>query len=228
MTTIAPETFAAKTRLNAVALLPAPILFGIALIALSGPVELLPFLLGAAGWTIALLLRQPVALIAMRAAGRERAAAIVGWASGPAEELVRLGLVVLILGNFDGALWAGFGWATVEVVFVAINALLIAGLMTKDDPKSREARSILAAQGMMTPYNPFWGFLERLSAIALHVGFTLMLFANPWLVLITLPLHSVTNMTAVRFAKSHVALTELGLALVSTAVLVTGLALHLA
>jgi hypothetical protein len=228
MTTLAPETVAAKTRINALALLPAPILFGIALVVLNGPFELLPFLLGAAGWMIALVLRQPVALIATRAVGQERAATIVGWCSGPAEELVRFGLVVLILGSFDGALWAGFGWATVEVLLVAVNIFVIAGLMTKDDPKSREAREILAAQGMMSPQNPLWGFLERLSAIALHIGFTLMLFAQPWLVLVTLPLHSIVNMAAVRFAKSHVALTELGLALIGAAVLLGGLALNLA
>jgi hypothetical protein len=227
MTTLAPEAVATKTRINAFALLPAPILVGIALFAINGRFELLPFLLGAAGWMIALALRQPVAIIAARAVGQERAATIVGWCSGPAEELVRFGLVVLILGNFGGALWAGFGWATIEVLLVAVNIFVIAGLMTRDDPKSREAREILAAQGMMSPQNPLWGFLERLSAIALHLGFTLMLFASPWLVLVTLPLHSVVNMTAVRFAKAHVALTELGLALVGAAVLVTGLMLNL-
>ncbi len=140
---------------------------------------------------------------------------------------MRFGLVVLILGNFRGALWAGFGWAAMEVVLIAVNIFAIAGLMTKDDPKSREAREILAAQGMMTPHSPLWGFLERLSAIALHIGFTLMLFANPWLVLVTLPLHSVVNMAAARFAKSHLGLTELGLAAVGAAVLVIGLLLNL-
>jgi hypothetical protein len=199
-----------------------------ALVALHGRFELLPFVLGAAGWMIALVLRQPVALIATRAVGQERAATIVGWCSGPAEELVRFGLVVLILGNVDGALWAGFGWATLEVVLVAVNIFVIAGLLTRDDPKSREAREILSAQGMMTPQHPLWGFVERLSAIALHIGFTLMLFASPWLVLVTLPLHSAVNMTAVRFAKNHVALTEIGLALVGAAVLAVGLALNLA
>jgi hypothetical protein len=228
MTTLAPETVAAKTRINAFALLPAPILAGIALLAFNGPFEVLPFLLGAAGWLIALAIRQPVALIAMRAVGQERAATIVGWCSGPAEELVRFGLVVLILGNFDGALWAGFGWGAIEVLLVAVNIFVIAGLMTKDDPKSREAREILAAQGLMTAQHPLWGFLERLSALALHLGFTLMLFANPWLVLVTLPLHSVVNMTAVRLVKTHVALTEVALALAGAAVLATGLALTLA
>jgi hypothetical protein len=79
----------------------------------------------------------------------------------------------------------------------------------------------------MTPHHPLWGFLERLGAIALHIGFTLMIFANPWLVLVTLPLHSVVNMTAVRFSKSHVALTELGLVLAGAAVLTAGLLLNL-
>jgi hypothetical protein len=228
MTTLAPHDVARRMRGNAIALLAAPILVGILLTVVSGRFEVLPLLLGGVGWLIALVLRQPVVIIATRAVGQERAATIVGWASGPAEEIVRFGLVVLLLGNFQGALWAGFGWAAVEVLFVAANILAIAGLMTRDDPKSREARELLGAQGMGNPPNPVWGFAERLSAIALHIGFTLMLFASPWFVLLTLPLHSAANMLAVRFARTHVALTELGLAVTGAAVLTCGLLLHLA
>ncbi|MFD1212837.1 hypothetical protein ACFQ36_12395 [Arthrobacter sp. GCM10027362] len=229
--TDAPATdfvpLAARTRVNALVLPAAALLSGAALwLAFGSPLPV-PALLGDAGWLLALVLRQPVALAASRFFGRERAATIVGWFSGPAEELVRLALVLLALRSFDEALWAGFGWAAVEVLLVAVNVLVIADLMTKDDPKSRQAQQILQDQGMTTPQHPLWGLLERLSATALHLGFTLLLFAQPWLVLLTLPVHSLTNMLAVRFARTHLALTEAALAAAGLAVLAAGLALTL-
>lgn len=225
MTIAAPERLAATARATAVALLAAPVLIGVVLTALLGQPAIIPALLGAAGWVLALVLRQPVALIATRSTTRERAALIVGWISGPAEEIVRLGLVLLITGRVADAVWAGFGWATIEVLIVMVNLLVISNLMTRNDPKSIEARELLEAQGMLKQTNPAWGVLERVSATALHLGFTLMLFAQPWLVLVTLPLHSVTNMLTVRFVKSRLAATELALLAWSVLVLVAGAAL---
>jgi len=114
------------------------------------------------------------------------------------------------------------------VLLVAVNTFVVASLVNRDDEKSREARELLAAQGMMTPHNPGWGFLERLSAIALHLGFTLALFAAPWLVVLTIPVHSAVNMLAVRGVRTNLALTEVGLALAGAAVLAGGLALAVA
>lgn len=225
MTTSTPERLAASIRGNAVALLPAPVLVGAALVLVLGFPALLPVALGAAGWMLALVLRQPVALVASRTTTPQRTATVVGWCSGPAEEIVRLALVLIALRTVDEAVWAGFGWATIEVLLVAVNTFVVASLMTKDDPKSVEARELLAAQGMTTPQHPAWGFLERLSATALHLGFTLLLFAQPWLVLVTLPLHSVVNMLTVRFARTRLAGTELGLAAVGAAVLAAGVLL---
>jgi len=226
MTTVTiDENAPAIMRRNALAVLPAPIVVGAILIGLRGAPDLLPLLLGAAGWMVALMLRQPVALVASKTTSRERAATIVGWFSGPAEELTRLVLVLVVIRSFDQAIWAGFGWATIEVLLVMVNGLAIAGLLTKDDPKSLEARELLAAQGMLGTQHLLWGLLERLSATALHLGFTLMLFAQPWLVLVTLPLHSVTNMLMARYAKKNLALAELGLAVIGAIVCVVGLQL---
>ncbi|NKX52981.1 hypothetical protein [Arthrobacter mobilis] len=228
--TTAPDfaPLAARTRINALVLPVAVVTSCTVLVLAFGTPLPVPLLLGAAGWILALVLRQPVALAASRFAGRERAATIVGWCSGPAEELVRLGLVLLALHSFEAALWAGFGWAAVEVLLVAVNTLVIADLVTKDDPKSRQARQLLADQGMTTPQHPLWGLLERFSATALHLGFTLLLFAQPWLVLLTLPAHSLTNMLAVRFAKTHLGRTEAALAAAGALALAAGLALALA
>jgi hypothetical protein len=220
-------TLATRTRLNAPFLLIAPIVAAAVLFAAIGAPHWLPLVLGAAGWMLALVLRQPVALIAMKLVGKDRAMTIVGWASGPAEELVRLALVLLVIDTLDDALWAGFGWATIEVLLVVVNMLVLAGLMTKDDPKSLEAQQALRDLGMTEPQNGFWGALERVSATALHMGFTLLLFVSPWLVLLTLPLHSVVNMLTVRFAKTHLAATEFALLAVGALTLGGGLALTL-
>lgn len=225
MTASTPERVAASIRANAVALLPAPVLVGAVLVLLLGLPALVPVALGAAGWMLALVLRQPVALVASRTTTPQRTATIVGWCSGPAEEIVRLALVLVALRTVGDAAWAGFGWATIEVLMVVVNTLVVASLMTKDDPGSVEARELLAAQGMTTPQHPAWGFLERLSATALHLGFTLMLFVQPWLVLVTLPLHSVVNMLTVRFARIRLAGTELCLAAVGVVVLGAGVLL---
>lgn len=226
MTTDLDPAVATRARNNALALLPAPFIAVALLLLTVGAPLWVPLGLGAAGWMLALILRQPVALIANATTTQKRAATIVGWFSGPAEELVRLALVLLFLRTATDALWAGFGWATIEVVIVAVNALAISSLLKKDDPKSREARALLSEQGMLVPRSPGWGLLERLGAIAMHIGLTLMLFANPWLVLVTLPLHSVTNMMVVRYAKTNFALAELGFTAVSAAILLIGIVLN--
>lgn len=222
---VADEILAIRGRVNAIALLPAPFLAAAIMVITIGTPPWLALVLGAAGWMAALVLRQPVALIAMRLTTRERMATIVGWFSGPAEELVRLALVLLVIRTVEEAAWAGFGWAAIEVVIVAINVLAISSLMTKTDAKSMEAKQLLQDQGMITPTNPFWGLLERLSATAMHIGFTLMLFASPWLVLVTLPLHSIVNMASVKLVKRNVAAMELGFLVIAAVVLATGITL---
>jgi len=181
--------------------------------------------LGAAGWLVALMARQPFALLAVKVAGRERAATIVGWLSGPAEELARLALVLVALSTVHAATWAGVGWGAIEVVFTIVNAVVISAIMTRTDAKSIEAREMMRDLGMTAPQAAGWGVLERVSAMMLHLGFTLMLFAEPWLVVLTIPLHSATNMAAVRFAKSHLAATELLLLALGAMVLGAGVIL---
>lgn len=219
------EILAIRGRVNAIALLPAPFLAAAVMVVAVGTPVWVPLGLGAAGWMVALILRQPVALIASKTTSRERTQSIVGWISGPAEELVRLALVLLVIRSVEAAAWAGFGWAAIEVVIVVVNLIALASLMTKTDAKSMEAKQMLQDQGMLTPTNPFWGLMERLSATAMHLGFTLMLFASPWLVLITLPLHSVVNMASVRLVKRSVAVMELGFFAVSAVVLAAGILL---
>ena len=228
MTTIDPgadvETMAAQARVNSLAVLGVPVAVFAALVAWLGPPQVIPAALGAAGWMIALALRQPVALIASRVTTKDRAMTVVGWASGPAEEVVRLLLVLLVLRRGSAAAWAGAGWMAVEVAVITVNGLMIAALLTKDDPKSLEAKDFLRDQGMMQNYGPWWGVLERFSAAGLHIGLTLLLFAQPWLVLVTIVTHSATNMLAARYTKRSVALTELALFGWGVFVLTSGIA----
>lgn len=228
MTTIDSGTdlkgLAAQARVTSLAVLGVPVAVFAALAAWLGTPQVLPAALGAAGWMIALTLRAPIALIASRLTTKERTMTVVGWASGPAEEVVRLLLVLFVLRSGSAAAWAGAGWMAVEVLYVTANGLMIATLLTKDDPKSIEAKDLLLEQGMIQNYGPWWGVLERFGAAGLHIGFTLLLFAQPWLVLVTIVVHSATNMLWVRYAKRSIALTELAMLGWGIVVLTSGIA----
>ena len=100
MNTADIRMLAPQVRATALWMLLVPILVGALVAAGLGAPEWRVLALGAAGWTVALLLRQPVMLIANRMTLPERARTIVGWASGPAEELVRIGLVLLFVKTF--------------------------------------------------------------------------------------------------------------------------------
>lgn len=180
--------------------------------------------LGAAGWILALMLRGPVALLAKRLTSPERIPTILGWASGPAEELVRVGMVILFVHTAKDATWAGIGWGGIEVVFIAINAIAIAILLTRDGPKAQKVQALMRERDTKTAGGRGWAAMERCSAMAAHLGFTLLLFAQPWLVLATLVAHSLVNMILVHYSKKRsVAFTELTLLAVSLAILLCGL-----
>jgi hypothetical protein len=216
------KKMAAQYRVASLAVLGVPVAVVAALAAWLGTPQVLPAVLGAAGWMIALVLRQPVALVATRLTTKERAITIVVLASGPAEEIVRFLLVLFVLRSAAAATWAGAGWMTIEVAYTMVTALIIANLLPKDDPKSLEAKEFLRDQGMVQNNGPVWGVVERFSAAGIHIGFTLLLFAQPWLVLVTIVLHSLTNMLVVRYAKRSIARTELALLAVAIALLAAG------
>lgn len=216
------EKMAAQYRVASLAVLGVPVAVVAALTAWLGAPQVLPAVFGAAGWLIALALRTPVALVATRLTTKERVMTIVVLASGPAEEIVRLLLVLLVLRSASAATWAGAGWMTIEVAYVMVTALILANLLPKNDPKSMEAKEFLRDQGMMQNNGPAWGVVERFSAAGIHIGFTLLLFAQPWLVLVTIVLHSLTNMLVVRYAKRSIARTQLALLAVAIVVFAAG------
>ena len=223
MTTSDMGALARKSHTAAACMLTVPIASLLLATAWLGPPAWKLVGLGAAGWIFALALRGPVALLARWLTSPERTRTILGWASGPAEELVRVGMVILFVHTATDATWAGIGWAGIEVITIAINAFAIAVLLTRDGPKAQKVQTFVRERDAMTTYGWAWGTVERCSATAVHVGFTLLLFAQPWLVLATLVAHSLTNMSTVYFAKRSVAVVELALLAVSSGIFLCGL-----
>ena len=183
--------------------------------------------IGALGWTIALVLRNPVALIArIISATSKHVTTIVVASSGPCEEIMRL-LAVLLFGRaFPIALSIGLGWAAIEVVYAIINGFVTLSLFRRDDEKARQARAMLESMGLakaMLNGPPLMGVLERITASAIQIGFTLLLAWQPLLVILTIPVHSSTNFVALSLVRRSVVLAELGVAIIGAIVLLAGL-----
>ena len=224
MTTSDMDALARKSHMAAASMLTVPIASFLLVAVWLGSPDWKLVGLGVAGWILALVLRGPVALLAKWLTSPERTRTILGWASGPAEELVRVGMVILFVHTATDATWAGIGWGGIEAVTAAMGAIAIGMLLTRDGPKAQKAQALMRKQDAMTACGWGWAAVERCNAMAAHVGFTLLLVAQPWLVLATLVAHSLTNMIIVYFAKRSAVVTELALLAVSSAILLCGLA----
>jgi hypothetical protein len=207
-----------------------PVLLGLLLAATLTPVRPGAAALGAAGWLVALALRTPAALAASRAPRLKRAqpmATFMASISGPAEETVRVLLVLFLVKGFDNLLWAGFGWATIEVVYTLANAIAIRRLLVDPSEKAAEARRVLSSLGFLQYVRnlvPVVGAVERATVSLLHIGFTLLLGWNPLLVFATIPAHSAVNISAMALMRRRaVIVMESGLAVVGAAVFALGL-----
>lgn len=175
---------------GALAILTAPLLVAAALLAAGFDIIPKAALTGAAGWTVALVLRSPVALVGKRLGvnGPSSQAIVVG-ASGPIEEGIRL-ICLLILGcSVQNAVSLGFGWATIEVIYTFMAALAIA--------RARRITTVPRGETQRRPADPLgaaWATLERLWASGLHIGFSLAIAAHPLLVFAAAAAHSATNL----------------------------------
>ena len=186
-------------------------------------------LLGALGWWLALVLRVPVMLLA-KSRFSDHARTIITAVSGPAEELVRLGFLLLIGLSVDNAVSLAIGWAAIEIVYALVQGVALGVLQQKDDEKARAAKGMMRLQGLdraLEDAAPFWGILERLSANALHMSFSLMLVISPWLVLIAIPLHSVANFLITGLMRSSFLLAQGVFLLGSVGLLALTLLVHL-
>jgi hypothetical protein len=213
--------------LAAPAIIAVPVLYGIAF-ALMGQTPMpVAFGIGAAGWVVALALRTPVGITAMRLArSRERAQTVVTASSGPLEETVRVLAVLLAGRELATALWLGLGWAAIEVVYTIVNGVAIAALADRTDPEAERVRALLPASALQSSAAA-WGVAERAWASALHIGFTLIVAAAPIAFVVTAVVHSAINLgflaAARRYAISAVSLAGV---VVGGAILVIGLLLH--
>lgn len=178
-----------------------PIALGAVAVAVGVTLEPLAILAGLVGWSLALVLRAPVAVGADRLVGRERARRAVVLASGPAEELVRLAAILILGPSVPIAVSLGLGWAAVEAVYALVNGAAVLALLGRDDPEAERVRAMLPSDAMTSPSAPLWGIVERVWASVLHIGFTLLVAAAPPLVLATTVAHSATNVAFVRLAR---------------------------
>jgi hypothetical protein len=180
--------------------------------------------LGALGWVVALNLRLPFIPL-VKKLGQEKGGTFMAALAGPCEEVVRLAAVLIFGRSFPVALAIGTGWAAIEVLFAIINGAIRLVVLSKDDEKAQQAKEILAAQGLLReiPFAWILGAWERLFASGIHLGFTLMVAANPWLVVILTPLHSLVDLSIPKLSKRSIWLVEGIVTVVGAAALLLGL-----
>lgn len=191
-----------------------------------GSIALKPFFLGVLGWSVALFLRPPLMVLTVRLTHDLREKAVAAMA-GPTEESVRLGIVLFLQANFASAISLGLGWATIEVIYTLISGFTTVVILSQGGVGAWQLKKRFLDSGQTVPATVYAGIVERLSATALHIGFTLLLAYHPLLILITLPLHSLVNVGAITLNNRSALATQTLLALVGGVTLLVGLKLFL-
>ena len=208
-------------------LLTVPLIYLLAFNALGqGNLALWPFCLGVLGWTIALLLRAPLALLTIRLTHNLKELGVVAM-SGPAEESVRLVAVLFLQANFASAVSLGLGWATIEVLYALVAGFSTVMILSRGGVGALQLKKRFLDTGLTVPATVYSGIIERLSATALHIGFTLLLAYHPLLILVTLPLHSVVNVGAITLNNRSALATQTLIALFGVTTLLVGLKLFI-
>ncbi len=187
-------------------------------------IQLKSLFFGALGWWLALLLRIPFILY-VKAKNIKSNRLIVG-ASGPTEEITRLVILFFIGLNVNSAFSFGLGWAMIEIIYGLIQVVGIGILEQRTDEKAQEAKALMQQMGMDKTFStttPFWGALERFSANGIHIGFTLLLLLSPYVIIFTIPIHSLINFYVVKMNKISIAKSQSGLLLIGCLVFLIGL-----
>ncbi|HUQ56355.1 hypothetical protein [Lentzea sp.] len=175
-------------------------------------------LLGVLGWLVALAASLPVLASAGRLHAVRRRDTILAAASGITDEVVRLGLVLVVVHGTGSALWAGFGWALAGLVFTVATQLTQFSW-----PIGQQAAERLRSQGGYMSTHPLHGAVRGVTTTSFHLGATLLLAGGPWWLLATTAAHAVVNTAFARWAQRRLISVELLGAVVSTALLVTAL-----
>lgn len=207
-------------------LLTVPLIYLFAYNALGqGSLAVWPFCLGVLGWTIALLLRAPMLVLAFRLTHVKEQ--VVAAMAGPAEEVVRLLAVLFLQANFASAISLGLGWATIEVFYALVAGFSTVKILSRGGVGALQLKKRFLDTGLTVPATVYSGVIERLSATALHIGFTLLLAYHPLLILVTLPLHSVVNVGAITLNNRSALATQTLIALFGITTLLVGLKLFI-
>jgi hypothetical protein len=181
------------------------------------------------GWWIALLLRTPVILyLKYKKTNLETSSNLMISFSGPTEEITRLVLLSLIGFNIPNAYSIGLGWGMIEIIYGIIQIIGIGTLEQKTDAKALEAKAFMKQMGMdktLASSTPFWGALERFSAIAIHIGFSLLLIRSPYIVIFTIPLHNLANFFVVKMNAKSIQKSQLVLLIIGCIILLSSLSL---
>jgi hypothetical protein len=208
-------------------LLTVPLLYLLAFNALGqGNLAVWPFCLGVLGWTIALLLRAPMVVLTFRLTHNVKEQVVAAMA-GPAEEVVRLVAVLLLQANFASAISLGLGWATIEVLYTLVAGFSSIMILSRGGVGALQLKKRFLDTGLTVPATVYSGVIERLSATALHIGFTLLLAYHPLFILITLPLHSLVNVGAITLNNRSALATQTLIALFGITTLLVGLKLFI-
>ncbi len=191
-----------------------------------GNLALWPFCLGVLGWTIALLLRAPMLVLTFRLTHNVKEQVVAAMA-GPAEEVVRLLAVLFLQANFASAISLGLGWATIEVLYTLVAGFSTVKILSRGGVGALQLKKRFLDTGLTVPATVYSGVIERLSATALHIGFTLLLACHPLLILVTLPLHSLVNVGAITLNNRSAFATQTLIALFGITTLLVGLKLFI-
>ncbi|XXQ38248.1 YhfC family intramembrane metalloprotease [Plasmodiophora brassicae] len=191
-----------------------PVLYAVAFQLAGLPFSVGMFGYGALGWYIALLARVPVGLLLkrLRVGDRRASTLLMPAMSGPAEEVARCVLVYVVPGatTFRRAASIGIGWSAVEIVFSIVQGVVAQRLLSRTDAKGDEARArltdVMGDEAMRNALDPSpaamcLGALERVSATSFHIAMTLLIARSPYFAILTIPLHSATNLTMMAMVK---------------------------
>lgn len=175
--------------------------------------------LGVLGWLVALAARLPALGSAGRLRDPARSRTVLAATSAITDEVVRLALVLVVITGPAAALWAGFGWALAELVFIVATHLAQFSW-----PMGRQAADQLRSQGGFISTHPAHSGVRGITATSFHLGATLLLATGPWWVLVTASAHAAVNLAFARWARRRLVSVQLFSAVVSAALLAAGLA----
>lgn len=183
------------------------------------------FLVGVGGWLFALWIRFPFILLLNKIHSKSGVILL----SGPAEELTRLVIILFLVHSISAAYSLGLGWATIEIMYGIIQGFALSKLEKRTDKKALQAKKMMKNMGMdktLSSQAPFWGIFERIFATAGHIAFSLLLFWNPFSVIVTMPFHSLANLITIKLMKRSFVLAEIFLAILFSLLFLISLYLH--